>query len=214
MGEGSRRRRIGYPEACIGRLGSGVEVWRLGALSRADGRSRPPRNRPRCPYWWLRLACRLEPVFWCDSAPRTLDPLLQPSPTRRLEDQTRALCAKSLLAANAKTEPCCSTYGAALRFEGVPDHRRELTVSSLLSDSAATKTGHTRRCRFRETPNSTSKQYSKAAFKQSVGKSNNGQQQRERPDPRLGLRVHDQALVHGHAPPSAVAAAPGLPLVD
>ena len=47
MGEGSRRRRICYPEACIGRLGSGVEVWRLGPLTRAptDARARPKTDR-------------------------------------------------------------------------------------------------------------------------------------------------------------------------
>ena len=68
--------------------------------------------------------------------------------------------------------------------------------------------------RLGETPNSSTPRHAKTVFQRLRWKQqyNHGQQQRERPDPRLGLRVHDQALVHGDKTPPAVAAAPGLPL--
>ena len=66
--------------------------------------------------------------------------------------------------------------------------------------------------RVGKTPNSSTPRHAKTVFQRLRWKQqyNNGQHQRERPDPRLGLRVHDQAPVHGYKTTSAVAAAPGL----
>ena len=193
---------------CVARLGSGVEgEWRLlGGPACVRRCARLPRNQQNFVSSVSWRTSELEPVLWWSRPLRKR----QPTSSFSLADaRAKSSLVGPLLSAqrNEAQERLAESIGLIARLPRLATSRGivKFALSVSLPLIRARKS-----LRDSASPNSSAQRYTKAAFRQSVGKSNNGQQQRERPDPRARRRVHDQAPVHGYEKTPAVAAAPGL----
>ena len=142
---------------------------------------------------------RLEPVFWDRSRPLFATGSLRRQPAEEHETGSNSSLVGYLLNAE-RLEVARGLYDTAAVILAHPRLPPESDLGILISHLSLPQIRARKSLRVGELSNSSTQRHTKAALQRPRRKQKQqyGQHQRERPDPRLGLRVHDQALVHGY----------------